>query len=123
MQGNSGSWSVSIDETIAGPQQWFLQIEGPTIDLYCLFPSIALIDRLSNCLNGWIHRSETQPDSVELGTIDGVPFVLVRDNEYTDRVFIRTSGSSATGVRLTIAGSDARDLATAFSQAALELQE
>jgi hypothetical protein len=28
--GSSGAWRVDVDESISGPERWFLQIEGPS---------------------------------------------------------------------------------------------
>jgi hypothetical protein len=37
--GSSGSWEVSIDESVSGTERWFAQIEGPSLWLYFEIPS------------------------------------------------------------------------------------
>src|SRR5436190_2213730 len=50
--GSSGQWEVAVDETTAGPDRWFVQIEGPSVSFSFEIPSPEMISKARNFLGG-----------------------------------------------------------------------
>ena len=113
-----------MDETTSGPTRWFIQIDGPTAS--CSF-EIASAEMVSTALEflggrGAPAGPSDHPGTLVIGKHPKTPVILIRDDEYTDRYFLEIGPDSAR-TRLTIAGSDLKDLTEALRQAAEDIED
>jgi hypothetical protein len=129
-QGCSGAWEIQIDETTAGPDRWFAQIEGPSVELYFEILSPDLIEKTIQFLaNQPTSRKGTSPQkplrngTLVLGKDRKTAVALVRDDEFSDRYFLVIGQAARPVVRFTLAGTDLKDLTAALRQAQEDLNE
>jgi hypothetical protein len=121
--GRSGPWEIAIDESIAGPDRWFAQIEGPSVYVYFEIPSPDLINETMQFLDcgradvGHGPRAAT----LTLGASRSMPVNLVRDDEFSDRCFLVIEGQDGLHVRFTFAGEDLTHLIESLRQAKEDL--
>src|SRR5437870_5016817 len=83
--GSDGSWDVAIDETTSGTQQWFAEIEGPSVYLHFEIQSPHVIDKILEFLT---KQSAQNTGEIAIGKSKEEPVVLVRDDEFPDRCFL-----------------------------------
>jgi hypothetical protein len=114
--GSAGPWYVDVDETTAGPQRWFVQVEGPSVDLSFEIASPAAVEDALNFL-----QRGSDP-SLPLGGSRQAPVNLIRDDEYPDRFFVVVGTSPEPVVRFTLTGDDLANLIEALRQARDDLQ-
>src|ERR1700682_3156853 len=121
--GSSGRWEVAVDETTAGPDRWFVQIEGPSAYFPFEIPSPEVISKALDFLGRRSSpkephaRNSAGNGSLVLGGRQQTPVLLVRDDEYEDRYFLVFGQEAALAVRFTIAGKDLEDIREALRQA------
>jgi hypothetical protein len=125
--GSSGPWRVFIDETHAGPDKWFAQIQGPSVYFSFEIPSAKTIDRLVHFLGQSPQanppsRAKKSDGSLLIGSDKRMPVTLIRDDEFADRCFLVFGGESGSIVRYSVAGNDLAKLTEAFRQARDELK-
>ena len=116
--GSSGRWSVTLDESTGGTEEWFLQIEGPSLNLFCEVDSPDILSKLATVLKA----STGKPQVLVLGRVKRIPLRLQRDIEDDQTLFFTVGPASRPLVRYSIHGPDIRDLADATQQAALDLE-
>jgi hypothetical protein len=118
--GSSGRWDVAVDETTSGPDRWFLQIEGPAASLYFEIPSVDVVSRMLTLLSP---HPEDGAGPLSVGTDEGTPVTLVRDDEYSDRFFLIVGPADRPIARFVIAGTDAAEIAEALRQARADIDD
>lgn len=121
--GSSGSWEVSIDESVSGAERWFAQVEGPSFWLYFEIPSPDIIPMIIQFLlppgterGEMPSRSSRRNGNLGISEAEETPVTLVRDDEYGDRCFIVIGRSESPIVRLSVAGEDLDNLVEALRQ-------
>ena len=122
--GSSGSWEVSIDESVSGTERSFAQIEGPSLWLYFEIPSPDTIPKIIQFLLPPGTKREQMPGcssrsggrQLDISESEETPVSLVRDDEYKDRCFIVVGRSDSPIVRFSVAGEDLDNLIEAFRQ-------
>ena len=120
--GSSGAWEVSIDETITGLEQWFAQIEGPSMSLYFEIPSLDVVPKAVRFLRpltkgeGAPHKNSMGDGELVLSKPDQTPVLLVRDDEFDDRCFVIVGESDRPAVRFSLTGTDLNDILEALHQ-------
>jgi hypothetical protein len=120
--GCSGPWEIAIDQTISGPTQWFMQLEGPSVYLAFEVPSLALVDHELEFLGGLPGKSSRRAvmagrnGTMVLGTSKIAPVSLVGDDEFSDRFFLVIQPKGGLIVRFTLAGDDLRHVVEALRQ-------
>jgi len=119
--GSSGRWEVSIDETISGPERWFVQVEGPSLWLSFEIPSPEIISKVIQFLAPPQTQRAENPGQLDLGEAKGTPVALVRDDEYKDRYFLVIGPNDAPIVRFAVVGEDRHSLAQALRQVEQDL--
>jgi len=116
--GSSGRWSVTLDESTEGTEHWFLQIEGPSLNLFCEVNEPDILHRLGIVLES----SAIKPALVlVLGQVNRIPLRVQWDLEDDQTLFFTVGPASRPLVRYAISGPDIRALAEATHQAALDL--
>ena len=121
--GSSGSWEVSIDQSVSGTERSFAQIEGPSLWLYFEIPSPDMIPKIIQfLLPPGTKREETPSCSsrrngkLDISAAAETPVALVRDDEYNDRCFIVIGQSDSPIIRFSVAGEDLDNLVEALRQ-------
>jgi hypothetical protein len=126
--GSCGAWEVAVDETTAGPNRWFVEIEGPTA--YCSFEisSPEIVCKTLEFLGGR-GLSKGLPigiansnGSLVIGKHPKTPVILIKDDEYPDRYFLMVGPDNALA-RVSIAGNDLKDLTEALRQAVEDIED
>lgn len=121
-----GAWSVEIDQTVSGNEQWFAQIEGPAAYFYFEIPSAAAIDEparlFAERVVGKGPSAELQAISIEFGNFGGRPVSLLFDDEFADRCCFLVSDGRGSTVRFSLVGKDFVDLAGAIQKVADEMR-
>ena len=125
--GSSGPWDVSIDETIAGEERWFAQIEGPSVSIYFDLSSPDIISQAIRFLAttteqaGVRHGSARANGELRISKPTELPVLLVRDDEFEDRIFLVVGDVDRPVVRWTLTPSESRDILEALNQAQEDL--
>ncbi len=122
--GACGQWEVAIDETISGPDRWFIQIEGPTAYFSFEIPSPEMINAALDFIAPLVpHTKPSKNTSLAMGKEDQAPVCLVRDDEYDDRFFLVVGPENTPIVRFSLAGQDLKDMTEALRQTAEDLED
>lgn len=116
--GSSGRWSVTLDESANGATEWFLQIDGPSLNLFCEVDDLAILHNLAIVLKA----STKKPDALLIGQVNRIPLRLQWDTEDEKTIFFTVGPASRPLVRCSIHGADIQDLADALQQAVLDLE-
>jgi hypothetical protein len=116
--GTSGRWSVTLDESTEGAEEWFLQIEGPSLYLYCDVDDPRILDSLAAVFTATVKK----PGRLVVGRINGLLLQLQWDIEDEKTIFFTVGLVSRPFVRCSIHGQDIQALANATQQAALDLK-
>jgi hypothetical protein len=125
--GTGGEWSVDIDETTSGEQNWFAQIEGPSLYLHFEIVHPRIVSELLSFLSArpritvdsgipWDEASDT----LRIGSFNQSPVTLVRDDEFPDRWFI-SLGEGHCRLQYTLTGDDCAGLIQALQQVNADL--
>jgi hypothetical protein len=114
--GSSGRWDVAIDQTIAGKDRWFAQVEGPSICCYFEISSPRILADAIAFLDQGNRRPARPAGSLLIGSDKHVPVSLIRDDEFADRIFLAVGPDSAPMVRYTISGADIGNIVAAMRQ-------
>lgn len=126
--GIAGNWEVSVDETLSGPHEWFLQIDGPSWYLDFRFARREVIEDVLEFLTAHFltgngstgHRASAIRDEIELGCSCGNRVSLIWDTETHGRCFVLIAGDDGFHVRLTLLRDDLVHIIDAFRQVASE---
>ena len=123
--GSCGRWTIDVDEATSGPDQWFMQIEGPSVYFDFQLPSPRIIERIHHFLrpqqpSGGGSQSEGE---LAIGTGKSAPVRLLRDDEFDDRFFLVVGLSDGPVVRYTLAGDDVKCISAALEQVLEDLPE
>ncbi len=116
--GSSGRWSVTLDESTEGSEDWFLQIEGPSLLLSCEAANPDILGELATVLEA----STTKPRGFLIGKANRIPLRLQWDNEHEHTIQFIVGPASRPLIRYSIHDADIHALADAFRQAALDLK-
>ena len=121
--GSSGSWDVSVDESVSGAERSFAQIEGPSLWLYFEIPSPDIILEIIHFLLDCGTKRGEMPScssrssgELHISDAEETPVSLVMDDEYKDRCFIVVGRSDSPIVRFSLAGEDLKNLTEALRQ-------
>lgn len=124
--GSAGSWNIEIDETTAGPDRWFIQIEGPSVQLYFQIPATDGVRKMFRFLT----RSRADRagstganGSLAIGMDRRASVMLVRDDEFGDRYFLLVGPENDPVVRLTLAGEDLQQITSALREACEDMDD
>jgi hypothetical protein len=119
--GSSGPWEIAVDQTTAGPDRWYAQIEGPLIYIRFEISSLQVIDQAIHFLartnvgkNSVAGRTER---TLSLGADRSTKIELVQDDEFNDRIFLVVAPKGGLLARFTIGGDDLTRLVAALRQA------
>lgn len=115
--GASGRWSVTLDESIAGAEEWFLQIEGPSLHLSCEVSGPEILSDLAATL-----LAQTPAPDRLVGKSQGVPLWLRPEGEGEETFTFLVGEAAGPLVRYSIHGADVRALAEALEQAVGDLR-
>jgi len=116
--GSSGRWSVTLDESTEGAEEWFLQIEGPSLNLFCEVDDPAILHTLATVFKALTKK----PDVLVIGRVNRITVRLQWDIEDDETLFFTVGPATRPIVRCSIHGPDIRDLAAATQQAAFDLK-
>ena len=116
--GSSGRWSVTLDESTEGVEDWFLQIEGPSLLLSCEVADPDILEELASVLGA----STTKPDIFLIGKANQIPLRLEWVDEHEHTIQFSIGPVSRPLIRYSIHGADILALADASRQAALDLK-
>ena len=119
--GSSRSWEVSVDESLAGSDRWFVQIEGPFVYLYFEIPSLAVIGKTLKFLSARPAVRSQAKDTLEIGMKGSAPVTLMRDDEHSDRFFLVMGCETTSMVRLSITAADLPGISEALEQVEADL--
>jgi hypothetical protein len=122
--GSAGSWTVNIDESLAGAEKWFAQIEGPSIYLYVEIPSPEIVRQVLQFVEKQTSRNGSWTESdgtLRVGTFGRSPVFLRADDEFTDRFFLVIGPAAEATVHFSICGEDLQKLIVALRQAQEDL--
>jgi hypothetical protein len=98
--GSSGRWSVTLDESTEGTDEWFLQIEGPSLHLFCEVDDPHVLDNLATALNAPTKRR----GPLVVGRVNRIPLRLQWDIEDEGTLFFTVGPASRPLVRCSIHG-------------------
>ena len=125
--GSSGPWEVAVDQTTAGPDRWFAQIEGPLVYLRFEMSSLEVIRRaiqfLAKAEIGSGSVASGPERTLSLGANKSTTVDLVQDDEFGDRFFLVVAPKGGLLFRFTIGGDDLTHLVAALRQANEDLVE
>ncbi len=131
--GIAGAWEVSLDETLAGAQRWFVQIEGPgryvnfQVRHPRIFDDMVSFLKWHMCHDGCAQRSGSSVDPgirLDVSQFGGLAVSLIWDGEEAQkRCVILIKGKSQFVVRISIEHGDLVDLIAALEQVRDELSD
>lgn len=125
--GSAGSWDVGLDESLDGPQRWFLQLEGPSIYLYFEIENPQVVDAVLCFLEQFVESAKlansslAQNGELQISSIDRTRISLIGDDEGDQRIFILIENAADCVSRFTLASDDLRHLKDALRQVRDEL--
>lgn len=124
--GNFGPWMVTVDQTTGGAERWFVQIRGPSLQLYIEIHSVQVIDdtaRLFDARVSTVSEASYAAESLEIGELAGMPLRLIFDDEFRDRCFFAIAENTYSGMRFAITGDDFEALAAAVRKVNADLHQ
>lgn len=130
--GASGSWHVSIDETVGGVQQWFAQVEGPKHYLYFEINHVKVVAEILDFFKHHLQRTagsapwsqwSEESDALKLGRCSEHSLELLWDRQPADRCFLLVRGEGEFCLRLVLDRGDVQELVGALEQVRQSLCE
>jgi hypothetical protein len=126
---SSGSWDLTIDESLDQEDKWTAEIEGPNIyisfsirDLKVVEEALAYLERRNLDSPGHnLTAPSTGPGELTLGEFGSNSIVLVWDNEEFKRCFLIVGPRANSTMRLSLSGEDVEMLSKAFQEVVNEL--
>ena len=126
---SSGTWDVTIDESLDCDNEWLAEIEGPNLYVVFHLSELAVISDAVAFLDAGLHNDppsrrlspSTPVESLLLGKFGSLPLELVWDNEDVLRCFIVAGSESQSALRLTLDENDVRMLLQSLRQVAEDL--
>ncbi len=126
--GSAGSWDVALDETLTGPQRWFLQIDGPSCYLYLQVKHPRTIeetlDFLGRCLEAGDPRSTPSSaprTELEISRYGGLTVTLILDHEAEQHCIVLIAGKNEFCSRIGLSQTDLQAIVSALHQVRDEL--
>ena len=113
--GSSGRWSVTLDESTKDMEEWFLQIEGPSLHLFCELEDPGILNQFLKVLK------TPSPQVFVIGCVNRIPLRVQWDMEDENTLFFTVGPASRPLVRCSIHGADIRALTEAIQQAVDDL--
>jgi hypothetical protein len=121
--GCAGGWSIDVDESTSGPDQWFLQFQGPSIYVNFEIPSLDTVEQMRLFLSSRPRQTEpASGDELTVGSDKNAPVQLRRDDEFDDRFFLVIGAGRSPSVHYTLAGSDLKSIVAALEQIREDLE-
>jgi hypothetical protein len=114
--GVAGEWQVELLRAESDENAWRLCAEGRLVNLSIEISGPTVVGELSRFFRGTEGRREHSEMAV--GRCGGGGVVLVKDDEFGDRYFVRVGEGALV---LTLAGEILADVRRAFGQVAAEL--
>lgn len=121
--GSAGAWQVAVDETLAGTQQWFAQLESPNCYLYFEIQHPNVMAQIAEFVDSNLQRegsragcSESKPAELKLGLCGGHTVEFLWDWDSSHRCFLLVRGVDEFRLRVTLLRSDLQALAGALQQ-------
>ena len=124
--GSCGGWQIHVDEATAGPDRWFLQIEGPSAYFDFEIPSPGVIVEVLRFLGprpAAVARSADRDFELVIGTDAHNPVGLRRDVEFDDRFFLVFGSPGTPVIHYTLAGEDVKCVAAALEHVLEDLRD
>ena len=127
--GSHGAWQIDIDEALSC-EQWWMQIEGPSVCLYFEIPSTEIVGKMARFLAARTSKSKRSANgsakkggNLLLGVTEVARVSLVKDDEFDDRYFLVIGPTEALTIHWTIAGKDVAEIAVALRRAWEQLDD
>jgi hypothetical protein len=118
--GSADGWDVAIDERLDGPDEWFLEIDGPGVYLVCRIDDLRVVEELARRLS---RSSAWDAEPLVVGWFGQGRLTLIPDGEFKDRFFLAIESLDRSFFRLTLGPKEAAALTTALGQVVEELQD
>jgi len=126
---SSGSWDLTIDESLDQEDKWTAEIEGPNVyisfsirDLKVIQEALGYLQRRDLDRPGQTLTSpSTSQGGVSLGKFGSNSVILVWDNEDFNRCFLVVGPRANSTMRLSLFGDDIGMLSKAFQEIVNEL--
>ena len=115
--GSSGRWSVTLDESTKGAEEWFLQIEGPSLHLFCEVGDPHILDKLAAFLN-----APTKKPRLVVGRVNRIPLRLQWEIEDEPTLIFTVGPAARPLVRYSLHGQDLQALVAATQQATRDME-
>src|SRR5207248_7346272 len=119
--GSSGPWEIAIDQTSAGADRLWAQIEGPSISFSFAIPSFDVVGKMIEflaptrpLLKGSSNNSGQRAGELAIGHDTNTPVVLLTDDEYDDRYFLVIGPTTRPLDRFVVAGAERMSTAAAL---------
>lgn len=125
--GRAGCFSVDVDQSLSGPDKWYVQIDGPSFWLYFQVDDPqAIADLLAFIEQGSIAAgagpaAKRIGGELTIGHFGPLPVSFIWDEETVPRIAILIDAGECTS-RMTLWGDDLRDLTSALRQVRDELR-
>lgn len=94
----SGQVELELDEAVGEQAGFALTMAIPPIQLRFDVSSTVVIAALSRFLRE--HYRQTAFAELQLGSLDGLPVLLIKDDEHPDRFFVRVTGSGMIDIEI-----------------------
>jgi hypothetical protein len=126
--GTSGGWEVAVDETLAGREKWFAQIEGPSLSLYFQISSPGAVQGMIRFLEQCRPAKAEAPHSPvgdgskRIGGSHWASVHLLRDAERPEGCFLTVGPSARPCARFFLTGEDVASLTRALKQAQEDIE-
>jgi len=122
--GTSRLWSISIDESLEGKNEWFAEIEGPQTYLVFQLNDLKTIGQITTFLEQRLGTTATQRrnDMLKIGSFGKTAVSVLWDNEEVPRCFIVIGSPTAIStVRISLLAEDIQMFLQALHQASQDL--
>ena len=116
--GSSGAFAVELDESLGGPEAYYLDIQTRGWSFQFRVPDRFSITGIRDFLRD--HSGRTTMAEFVAGSFIGAPVLFIKDAEFSDRFFLRASGYSNC-VDFILVDNDAAHLIAALGQAIEDL--
>lgn len=111
----SGGLTVEVDESLSGPERWQVVFEAPHLYLILTLRTAQQLKEIRDFLGGMCPGAE----ELKLATV-GRSVSFLRDDEFTDRVFVRIAAPGHS-VRLTLTAAETGHIIAALSDVVEQL--
>lgn len=119
--GRAGEWVIEVDESTAGPDRYFAQLEAASFSVQFEIqqPSV-----FAECLAYLLQTSEQlHADGISFGQFGETSVTIRKDDEYPDRFFICLGEGGTSFLQVTVAGKSVESFVAALKQIVTQLNE